>query len=163
MIIIGYQGVGKSTFVKENDNSIDLESSNFWFKGEDGKNKRYFNWAEIYVNIALDISSQSCIVFTASHQAVRDELAKPSRHHNEDIAVLVPSLELKDAWIQKLKDRYEESKLSKDYKAWKNAEDRYSENINELVNDAHRYGWDVITIDDMDYNLTDVMYNYFDR
>ena len=36
MIIIGYQGVGKSTLANKDDKFIDLESSSFWVKGENG-------------------------------------------------------------------------------------------------------------------------------
>lgn len=33
MIIIGYQGIGKSSVAKEDYKYIDLESSNFWVDG----------------------------------------------------------------------------------------------------------------------------------
>lgn len=163
MIIIGYQGVGKSTYTHDNDNTIDLESSNFWFKGDDGKRKRYFNWAEIYVNIAVDLHTQNNIVFTSSHAVVREQLSnRTDLDPNNDVAILVPSLDLKDDWVKKLEERYNESGLSKDYKAWKNAEDRYKENIEELIDDTVEYGWDIITIDSIDYSLSDILDDYFD-
>lgn len=34
MIIIGYQGIGKSTLAKNSLKYIDLESGNFWINGE---------------------------------------------------------------------------------------------------------------------------------
>lgn len=162
MIIIGYQGVGKSTYTHNNDNTIDLESSNFWFKGDDGKRKRYFNWGEIYVNIAVDLHFQNNIVFTSSHAVVTNQLEKRQELDSNDVAILIPSVELKDQWLKKLEDRYNESGLSKDYKAWKNAECRYEANIEELIDDAVRNGWDIITIDNIDYSLSDILDNYFD-
>lgn len=33
MIIIGYQGIGKSTLAHEDNKYIDLESGNFWYQG----------------------------------------------------------------------------------------------------------------------------------
>ena len=33
MIVIGYQGIGKSTLVKEHNSCIDFESSNFKING----------------------------------------------------------------------------------------------------------------------------------
>ena len=62
--------------------------------------------------------------------------------------MVCPSIRLKDLWIEKLHDRYLDSKLDKDYKAWKNAEDRYVENIKEL-----HQSFPCIEIDSMDYDL----------
>ena len=40
MILVGYQGIGKSTLAKEKVDIIDLESGNFWIpKTEDDYNK----------------------------------------------------------------------------------------------------------------------------
>lgn len=159
MIIIGYQGVGKSTYCRSHEDSIDLESSNFWFYDKETKQKsRWHNWAEIYANIAVDLSKQGNYVFTSCHQVVRDELAK--KDYNEHIVILIPSLELKDKWIKKLEKRYNDTKLEKDYKAWKNAEDRYTENINEHIEDAKKYNWDIFTIMYEYYELNDYINEY---
>ena len=56
---------------------------------------------------------------------------------------------IRDEWVKKLKDRYEESKKEKDFKAWKNAEDRYKENITELMYS----GFYFIEINSLDYDL----------
>lgn len=162
MIIIGYQGVGKSTYTRNNDNTIDLESSNFWFKDDDGKRKRYFNWGEIYANIAIDLHSQNNIVFTSSHAVVTDQFKNRKDLNPNDVAILIPSINLKDEWIKKLEIRYNESGLNKDYKAWKNAECGYEANIEELVDNAVRNGWDIIIIDNIDYSLSNILNNYFD-
>ena len=140
MIIIGYQGIGKSTLANEDKHYIDLESGCFWVDG-----KRDENWYKPYCNIAEHLSKQGYTVFVSSHEVVRKRLQQSS----ELIGAVVPSLNLKDEWIKKLEYRYKYSKLEKDYKAWKNAEDRYEDNIKEIINDC-KY---TLTIDSIDYDL----------
>lgn len=147
MIVIGYQGIGKSTISKLDDKIIDLESGNFWIDGE-----RADNWYKIYCNIAIHLSQQGNIVMTSSHKEVRDTL----KSTDEFVAVCVPSLELKDAWIQKLQKRYEESGLEKDFKALKNAEACYEENIKDIVDSKYP----VIYLYDMEYNLSTEIYKF---
>lgn len=139
MILVGYQGVGKSTLAGKGK-YIDLESGNFWVNG-----RRSNNWYKVYCNIAEHLSAQGYNVFVSSHEVVREQL----RNSEEKVVVIYPSLELKDFWIQKLKTRLEESKLTKDYKAYMNAVDKYEENIKDLMNEDH----DHVVIDDKDYNL----------
>lgn len=154
MIFIGYQGIGKSTLAgkKAINKCIDLESGNFWVNG-----KRAEDWYVPYCNIALDLSSQGYNVFTSSHKEVREYLGEVG---GEKIAIIKPSYELKDEWIGRLKERYETSKLDKDFKAWKNAEDRYETNIEEMVKDAIRYGFYTITIEDMNYDLRKIVKHF---
>ena len=144
MIVIGYQGIGKSTLAGRNNRFIDLESSNFWVDG-----KRADDWYKPYCQIAEHLSQQGYIVFTSSHEAVRKQLA----YSNEEVVVVYPSVELKEEWIDKLKDRYFRTNLEKDYKALMNAEDRYEENIKELqeyCNNHHVYS---LALTKMDYDL----------
>lgn len=123
MIVIGYQGIGKSTLSGRDNKYIDLESGNFWVDG-----KRADDWYKPYCKIAEHLSQQGYIVFTSSHEVVRKQLENSS----EIVALVYPSVELKDEWIEKLENRYKESGLEKDYKALMNAKDRYVENIREL-------------------------------
>lgn len=139
MIIIGYQGIGKSTLAGR-DKCIDLESSNFWVNG-----KRAEDWYIPYCQIANHLSEQGYTVFVSSHSVVREELKKSQ----EKVIVICPNPNLKDEWIKKLEDRYLCTKLEKDYKAWKNAEDRYLENINELTDGTFTWCY----ISDMNYSL----------
>lgn len=125
MIIIGYQGIGKSSLAKRNLKFIDLESGNFWVEG-----KRDSDWYKAYCNIAEHLSQQGYIVFTSSHEVVRQRLSEST----EEVWICYPSLELKEYWINKLKDRYEQTRSEKDYKAYMNALDRYEDNIAELMN-----------------------------
>lgn len=152
MIVIGYQGIGKSTLsvIKKGTEIpfIDLESGSFWNDGV-----RADDWYKSYVNVALDLARQGHNVFVSSHKQVREELLKSFRN---DIYVCYPSKKLKQSWIMKLRDRYiystEEEKV-KNYKAMMNAIDRYDANIDELANS----GFPCIEIDSMDYLLSDLL------
>ena len=66
MIVIGYQGIGKSTLANKDLRFIDLESGNFWVDG-----KRADDWYKPYCQIAEHLSRQGYIVFTSSHEVVR--------------------------------------------------------------------------------------------
>lgn len=145
MIIIGYQGIGKSTLAGKN-NFIDLESGNFWVNG-----KRADWWYIPYCQIAEHLSKQGYTVFTSSHEVVRKQL----ENSNEDVYVIFPSLELKDDWIAKLKERWQNSQLEKDYKAYMNAVDRYEDNIKELMSECPSIK--KIPITNIDYNLKEII------
>lgn len=145
MIVIGYQGIGKSTIAGRNNKFIDLESGNFWVDG-----KRADDWYKPYCQIAEHLSQQGYIVFTSSHEVVRNQLAGS----NEVVVLVFPSIELKDKWIAKLEKRYEKTGLEKDYKALMNAKDRYEENIKELYNTEPKgYLMYRLILNDMDYDL----------
>lgn len=143
MIIIGYQGIGKSTMAGKN-NCIDLESGNFWVNG-----KRADDWYIPYCQIANHLSEQGYTVFVSSHEVVRNELKKS----DQNVMVIHPSLTLKDEWVDKLFMRYMDTNLEKDYKAYMNAKDRYNENIEELMYS----GFPAYAIKGMDYELSKIV------
>lgn len=143
MIIIGYQGIGKSTFAGRN-NCIDLESGNFFVDGV-----RDENWYKVYTQIATHLSEQGYVVMVSSHKSVRNELA----HVNQDIFCVYPELQLKYQWIEKLKKRFEESKLPKDQRAYLNAKECYSQNIEDLASDVFA----TVPIKSMDYNFANIV------
>lgn len=145
MILIGYQGIGKSTLAFKENNFIDLESSNFFYK-----DKRIDNWYIYYCNIAAHLSKQGFNVFVSSHEVVRNRLKK---YFDEPLICIVPSINLKDEWIKKLYERYINHKSEKNYKAWMNAVDRYEDNINEIKNS----GIGFIEIENINYNLEDIL------
>lgn len=147
MIIVGYQGIGKSSLAGRNYKYIDLESGNFWVDG-----KRAEDWYKPYCQIAEHLSQQGYVVFTSSHEVVRNQLAKSQ----ETVVVCYPVIGLKDEWIKKLEDRYTASGLEKDYKALMNAKDRYTENIQELEN----CGLIKMTIVSMRYDLEASIVNF---
>ena len=154
MIVIGYQGIGKTTLSLNDSKYIDLESTNTWFM-KDGKRKRWDNWAEIYTNFAADLSIKyDRTVFVSSHDVVRRELMRFVGLTT--IIVCCPIPELKDQWVQRLQERYDRSGLDKDYRALMNAKDRYTENVNELM----ASGYEVARITSMDYKLGDVLAVY---
>ena len=134
MIFVGYQGIGKSTLAGKN-NYIDLESGNFWVTNSDGITYRPSEWIAIYVNMAQHLSNQGYHVMMSSHKALRDELNR----RNIKYYTVYPSHELKDVWIAKLQERYNRTKLEKDYKALKNAEACYDENIDDLALELHHH------------------------
>lgn len=144
MIVIGYQGIGKSTLANKYLRFIDLESGNFWVDG-----KRADDWYKPYCQIAEHLSRQGYIVFTSSHEVVRKQLV----NSDEQVICCAPDLSLKDEWIEKLLIRYMDSKLEKDYKAYMNAKERFTENIREIADS----GFDVLWLIDMDYNLCDLI------
>ena len=133
---------------------IDLESSNFWVNGE-----RSEDWAKVYAKLALELSKQGFIVFTSSHKVVRDELDEltyEDEYYDEDVVVVYPSLSLKDEWIEKLRLRYESTKLDKDYRAYMNAKEKYEENISELMENP----FDEIILSNIDYNLREAILEF---
>ena len=144
MIVIGYQGIGKSTLVKECNSYIDFESSNFKINVE-----RPEGWEQMYCEAALDLSRQGHVVFTASHKCIRDYL----KYHrgSEVVLIVAPSVDLKDQWLEKLRKRYKETGLLKDSLALLNAENCFDENIKEMQNYASVFPFYEIT--DMGYKL----------
>lgn len=152
MIIIGFQGIGKSSLSRSASNVIDLESGCFW-----NKHYRSSDWYVYYCQVAIDLSAQGNVVFTSSHADVRYWLAHTE--HHEQIAVCYPSLELKDEWIEKLQARYERTKLPKDEKAWARASLCYEADITELILSP----FDEIEIDSMFYDLHQLIRDYQEK
>ena len=143
---------------------LDLESSCFTLEG-----RKIDEWYKAYANLAMYFSSLGYTVFTATHAPVRDWIARHNTTipvgikidgmYEEQVAVVVPDLSLKDKWIEKLWKRFEDTKLFKDYCAWNNAKQWYESNIGEVIADANKYGWKVIVIPAMEYNLKELVEN----
>lgn len=152
-IYICYQGVGKSSTVNECDGFIDLESSNF--RLENGF--RPENWYKFYAQIAFDLASQGYSVFVSSHDVVRRQISymKDKYYPNVRVAIVYPTIDIKDEWIERLKKRYEENPTEKNKVAYLNAKDRFDENIAEMKKDANDFGFDKVEIDTCKYKLID--------
>ena len=146
MIVVGYQGIGKSTLAGRDYKYIDLESGNFWIDG-----RRADDWYKPYCKIAEHLSAQGYIVFVSSHEVVRQYLVENSR---ELVVLVYPSIELKEAWINKLEKRYIKSGLEKDYKALMNAKYSYIENIRELQESCIEYK---LEINKLSYDLESML------
>lgn len=140
MIIIGYQGIGKSTLSGEDVNYIDLESGNFWVDG-----KRVDDWYKPYCKIAEHLSRQGYRVFVSSHECVRNTL----KDSKEQVVCCIPSVHLKEQWLERLRKRYESDMSEKNYKAYMNAVDRYEDNIMEI----QFSGFPTVILTSMDYDL----------
>lgn len=154
MIIIGYPGVGKSTLAEKyrynyEDSTkpksiIDLESSIFNVNN---------SWATVYCAVARKLSEQGHLVFISSHEEVQLRL----REYDGPVAVVYPSLELKQEWIQKLRYRYEnccDDEKRKNFHAYDHACDSYEEDIEALKNN----GFQLIEITDMKYSLEELIF-----
>lgn len=152
MIVIGYQGIGKSTLAGRGHKYIDLESGNFWVDG-----KRADDWYKIYCNIAEHLSQQGYIVFVSSHEVVRRRLELS----NELVVLIYPQEGLRDAWIDKLNARYKETGLVKDYKALMNAAERYNDNICELAAEENFNA--KLVIINMNYDLEAMLVHFINE
>lgn len=144
MIVIGYQGIGKSTICKNNPRYIDFESSALKKFGY-----RPPNWEMPYCQMAIWLSKQGYVVFTSSHKEVRKLLTES----DEYCMAIVPSLELEKAWVEKLETRFNKSLSPKDGAAFLNAKDKYKENITEIINDVEN----VFVIEKLEYDLNSVI------
>lgn len=149
LVIIGYQGIGKSSLAGWNK-CVDLESGNF-FVG----NKRADDWYIPYCQTALNIADQGYTVFVSSHKEVRELLSTvPLPENVARVVVICPRRTLRDEWIKRLQERYDRTQLAKDYKALMNAKERFADNIVELCS----CGLPVMQISAMDYNLKNYVY-----
>lgn len=123
MIILGYPGIGKSAVCKNRSGWVDLESSNFDLKTDDGVAQ--------YCCVAMDLSDQGKTVFVSTHENVRKFFESvPKRSF---VAVVYPKLELKEAWIKRLTARYNKTGLIKDRRALSRAEENYENDIEALM------------------------------
>lgn len=151
MIIAGYQGIGKSTIAKKDIKYIDLESSAFRVNSIKPP-----EWYKVYGSLALDLSKQGYIVFTAFYDPFIRYVVENNESH-ESIVICYPSLELKDQWIGKLEKRSKETGLDKDYAAYMNAKNMYDQNINEMSTVVYDFGLDECVITDINYDLETVL------
>lgn len=152
MIVIGYPGIGKSTLAGRDNKYIDLESGCFWVDG-----KRADDWYVAYCQVAEHLSRQGYIVFVSSHAAVVDFLCRIRTSVDEPVAVVYPSIVLRDQWVEKLRQRFDESGLNKDYLAWLRAEHHYYDDIEALMEvpfASHK-----ILLTSMDYDLKEEIEN----
>lgn len=91
MIYCGYQGVGKSTYCRNNpDTAVDLDSSNF---------KKVDGWEKGYIDTALKFQPKN--VFISAHDKVIKELLA----RGLEFTILAPKME-ENAWRARLEFRY---------------------------------------------------------
>lgn len=151
MIVIGYPGIGKSSYarLKGGRHTIDLESSCF-IKEE--------NWAASYCNVAIDLSKQGFDVFVSSHEAVRKQLLISGY---DKLFAVYPSLDIKRQWIMRLECRLKRTGLEKDLRSFERAKAYYDVDISALKDDALKMrGW--YEIRTPDYELGDAVEQFYD-
>ena len=146
MIYSGYSGIGKTSITKRSNKYIDLESSLFRINGF-----HLNNWDIVYCNIADYLSKQGYDVFISTHKEVRDRL----RYCGIPFLVITPTLELKDQWVAKLKQRYEENPTQSNYLAFNTAFNLYDKLVGELLEEPNK-----LIIDNMDYDLETLIQNH---
>lgn len=150
-IVIGYQGIGKSTCAKNLSDCIDFESSLFKIDGD-----RDDNWYVIYCRQAVSLAKQGYTVFVSSHKDVRDELAKYDTEGKYVVVIIAPHYRLKDCWIAKLNRRYSDDPTDKNYIAWQASEARYDADILDLASDSR---FSFIFIESMQYHFSSMIRN----
>lgn len=156
MIIFGYQGIGKSTLCKTGyECIIDLESSMFRTPMHPERSE---DWFQAYGNIAYHLSHEyNKIVLCACHDKIRDYIYEEKETKNEPIAICYPSLDLKEAWLEKLAERYELTHELKDKAALDFAVASYTSSIKALEKDTR---FDRIILTDINYSLVSSVINY---
>lgn len=162
MILIGYQGVGKTTMCKKHKSCIDLDSSLFKF---DSNLRRDPRWYVTYCRYALELASQGYIVCVSSHETVRNYLHEmqtaketiESSHKSDQlnnyplVGICTPSGNLQKVWIKRLKKRFKNDSSYKNYKAYLDAYNFYELKTDELAKDR-RFDF-IIRITEPSYNL----------
>lgn len=146
MIIIGYQGIGKSSISNIETGCINLEPGCFWYKGE-----RIEHWLVLYCNTALHLSSQGYTVLITGYEDVINYM----RHFikNDVIVAVFPDLELKDEWTQRLRERATQSGLQKDLDAYNKALEDYDQDIKIMQS----WGGKWFSISSLNYDLLDIV------
>lgn len=125
MIIIGYQGIGKSSLAKKYLRVIDLDSSTFKLHG---KRVRSPEWPNVYCNVAESLSQQDYVVMVSSHSAVQDRLLSSKEY----VAAIYPEIGLKNFWLDRLQTRFEATGTEKDMIAYLDAVNNFDQEIKKL-------------------------------
>lgn len=144
-IIVGFPGVGKSS-LKEMG-WIDLRSDCFWI-GDGDKKVRPEGWYESFCNVAIDLVEQGYDVLVPSHDAIRRYL----KFHNQPYTVIYPDPKLKEDWVKKLKERYEDNPNRETLSAYEAVQDHWNDFMKDLSEEESS-----LVIKDMDYSLRDMI------
>ncbi len=157
MIIFGYQGIGKSSLANSPADAlyIDLESSMFRTPMHPERSE---DWFQAYGNIVCDLDKQGKFVFSACHQQIRDYIASEKDLKGVISVICYPSLELREEWLYRLRQRWMDTQLPKDKAALDFAEASYSSSIKALDKDTD---YDHLILTRMNYNLHDILISYF--
>lgn len=116
LIICGYPGVGK-TSIAGRQNCIDLESSLFSYD-VDGDPLDPNIWVSRYCAVAIDLAMQGYTVLTSTHARVIDGFENSDDQQKIPKVIFCPRLNMKEAWTQRLKDRYQRNPSEKNWRAY---------------------------------------------
>jgi hypothetical protein len=140
MIIIGYHLVGVKELAKKDSNYRLLDITKF--TGSD--------WVNDYVGTAGIFSDMGYDVILEPRKEVIEELV----NREYPVIMFLPSLELKDEWIQKAIDQFHKTNSLSDARLARHIRDNFENDIEwlEIALDRSDYFFDVI-LDSMNYDL----------
>ena len=81
-------------------------------------------------------------------------------HTTEKFCAIFPDLKIKDDWLKRLEDRYNNSKSDKDLRAWEHAKNSFDNDIQTLINECwygNEYYNNVVFINDINYDLQELI------
>lgn len=179
IIVVGFPGIGKTSISFGKNNFVDLESSCFNIVDPvTNKKTKPDNWEKLYVSVAYDLAKQGKYVCVSNHSLVIGELLdrrqQDSRLDEYPIVFVYPKKNLKDAWIERLTERYNSSVqidkdiADKDKAALDAVAANYDKWINTLEcidpNNSTAYGNNVykIPIINVDYDLAAALKRFID-
>lgn len=153
LIVVAYQGMGKTTLSSNNELYLDLESSMY---------PKVLGWEKKYVDdavAAVEINGYS-ICFMSSHKAVRDELVARGKR----FIILYPMVD-KETMSKRLANRYFTDRTIKNASALANCVLDFENNIQDLKSYNNSIGCTDGFINKEFLNklseLTNVEYNMF--
>ena len=149
MIILGYPGVGKSTFAKQYDYAVDLESSSFTVDGQ-----RHTNWYKVYVDVARHISAQGKVVFISTHYSVLHQVEQVCS--SSEWFVMFPDISCKDMWIDRLQKRCLTTRSEKDMRAYEHVSKCYEYDIQTLMCSVEKKN-QIIIADPLHYSVRNLL------
>ena len=154
MIFIGYLGCGDNTVTNRRVVVLDADC---FLKSNDGSTIPD-DWYVYYCKVAESLSNQGLTVIVMWNEDIKNYLIE---NHTEPICCLVPALELKDYWIDKLTKRYDSNPTDKTFSTLDYVKNHYTEDVNKLLDECNNGKYDYYKIvNDMNYKLDDVI-NYF--
>jgi len=118
-VISGFPGIGKSTLFENNRalEFLDSDSTNFSWADE-SKETRNQDWPQNYMEHIVESAKYADAIFVSTHDTVRNALIES----RVPFVLVYPSLEMKEEYIQRYKDRGNDEKFVKlleaNYKVW---------------------------------------------
>lgn len=144
MIFFMYQGVGKTT-LSQKTNMIDLQPEDFIQRN----GKMYSDWEFILSNQAIRLNNEGHNVLVPLNMALYDRISKKT----DEIVFVAPDLSLKEHWINKLKQRYEEDKWEPHKNAYLSALYYYDYVISDIQNKPVK----IVIITKQNYDLLAIL------